>query len=65
MMHEGLATYQSLTAELEQDKSALEDLHMYFVAFYKRQRRIIELADARRMTSVEQNEQNNNSDAQQ
>ena len=36
MMHEGLATYQSLTAELEQDKSALEDLHMYFVAFYKR-----------------------------
>lgn len=36
MMHEGLATYQSLTAELEQDKSALEDLHMYFVAFHKR-----------------------------
>ena len=36
MMNEGIATYQSLTAELEQENSALEDLHMYFVAFYKR-----------------------------
>ena len=39
-------TYQSLTAELDQEKSALEDLHMFFVAFYKRQRNIIERADA-------------------
>ena len=38
-------TYQSLTAELEQENSALEDLHMFFVAFYKRQRKIIERFD--------------------
>ena len=46
-------TYQSLTAELEQEKSALEDLHMFFVAFYKRQRRIIEMADRIKSTSIE------------
>ena len=38
-------TYQSLTAELDQENSALEDLHMFFVAFYKRQKKIIELAE--------------------
>ena len=38
-------TYQSLTAELEQENSNLEDLHMFFVAFYKRQRKIIERFD--------------------
>ena len=35
-------TYHSISAELEQENSALEDLHMFFVAFYKRQRKIIE-----------------------
>jgi len=37
-----LMTYQSLSAELEQERSGLEDLHMFFVAFYKRQRQIVE-----------------------
>ncbi len=40
-----LMTYQSLSAELEQEKSGLEDMHMFFVAFYRRQRNIIENAD--------------------
>ena len=35
-------TYHSISAELEGENSALEDLHMFFVAFYKRQRKIIE-----------------------
>ena len=35
-------TYHSISAELEQENCALEDLHMFFVAFYKRQRKIIE-----------------------
>ena len=39
-------TYQSLSHELEQEKSSLEDLHMFFVAFYRRQRKIVEAADA-------------------
>ena len=55
MMNEGIATYQSLTAELEQENSALEDLHMYFVAFYKRQRRIIEMADRKNSSTLEGN----------
>lgn len=36
--------YQSLTNELETD-TALEDLHMFFVAFYQRQKRIIEMLE--------------------
>ena len=35
-------TYHSISAELEGENSALEDLHMFFVAFYKRQRKITE-----------------------
>ena len=33
--------YQSLTNELEQE-TALEDMHMFFVAFYRRRKKIIE-----------------------
>ena len=35
-------TYQSLSAELEQEQSSLEDLHMFFVAFHRRRKQIIE-----------------------
>lgn len=36
--------YSILTNELEQENS-LEDMHMFFVAFHKRQKRIIEHAE--------------------
>jgi len=36
--------YSILTNELEQE-NALEDMHMFFVAFHKRQKRIIEQAE--------------------
>lgn len=38
-------TYQSLSAELDQERSGLEEMHMFFVAFYKRQRKIVEACD--------------------
>ena len=41
----GLITYHSLSAELEQEKSGLEEMHMFFVAFHRRQRQIIEACD--------------------
>ena len=54
-------TYQSLTAELEQEQSALEDLHMFFVAFQQRKRKIIEQCDAvKQVTKVQLGEQSVN-----
>ena len=45
-------TYQSLTNELEHETS-LEDMHMFFVAFYRRQKKIIERSEIARNDASE------------
>ena len=42
---QAMLNYSILTAELEQEQCDLEDLHMFFVAFNRKQRRIIERAE--------------------
>ena len=41
--------YSILQSELEQETAALEDMHMFFVAFNQRQNKIIQLLEKAEM----------------